>query len=120
MSIIQTQPVGQPGGSTVFTRKLYIVPPTATQGVDSVDITTTIAAKWMVSIRNVVTNDTNVFEVMAVHNNAAALHNISNEVGQHIATFVNVDVFGSFMVLEITNNITDNIEVRVQNITMQL
>ncbi len=120
MSIIQTQPTGQSGGSTGFTRKLYVVPPTVTQGVDSVDITKTIAVKWMVSIRNVVDNTTNVFEVMAVHDNSSARHNISNEVGDSILTLVDVNVLGSFMVLEITNNITDNIEIRVLNITMEL
>jgi hypothetical protein len=119
MSIIQTQPSGSGSSGSSF-RTLYIVPPGVTQGADGVLTNNIIAAKWLISIRNTINNDTSVFEVLATHNTISASHNISNVVGTLISVIVDVKIVASSMVIEITNNISDTIELRIQNITMSI
>jgi hypothetical protein len=120
MTIIMTQPAAGGGSSTFHAdRRLYQIPPTVDQAVDSVDMNSVIVVKWLVSIRDITNNQTCAFEVLSTHNDSIPVHNIHNHIGPTLPIEVRVFTNGSFLILELTNKHDEVVEVRVQNLTMQ-
>ena len=119
MSTIITKPIkSSSSGGTTSTppRKLFVVGSSQYQVVDSVRIVEYVAAKWMVSIKNLTDNTTMMMDVSATHNDIQPYYSQSNILGQPMLLHIQVLIMGgTHMVLQITNNTTSSVEIRVQS-----
>jgi hypothetical protein len=119
MSIIQTHPTQSDSSKQ---RKLYQVAPSITQVADSVEIAKVISVKWWVCLRDIITGQTCSYEVFAVNNPLSGVsYNIANIVGSYlINTTLVTTMGGTHMVISITNNIVNTIEIRISKTTLEL
>lgn len=83
---------------------------------DSVAIATYRSVKWIVTITDSLGGLYKSYEVMAVHNDSTVLFSVYAIVGDTISVFTDVDVNAGQMRLQITNNIANDIDVKVQRI----
>ena len=83
---------------------------------DSVVLATIRSVKWLVTITDSVAGDYKTYEVLAVHNGTTALYSVYGIVGDSISVFTNVVINGANMELELTNNSTNNLDIKVQRI----
>lgn len=118
MSIIHTQPTQTAG---IKERKLFQIASGASQVADSVPIADTISVKWFVSLRDIVTEDTCAYEVFATHNKNDADYNIHNVVGTKLNNNTTVMLMGgTHMVIQITNNNVNTIDIRICKHVLEL
>lgn len=118
MSVILTQPVAVDSTNNGL---LYQLAVGSTQSIDSVPIVDIISVKWFISLRDVVTLQTCVYEVMAIVNGAVVDFNIHNITGTLITNNTEVSLMGgTHMVISITNNTTNVIEIRSSKNVLEL
>ncbi len=83
---------------------------------DSVVAATIRSVKWLVTITDSVAGDYKTYEVLGVHNGTTALYSVYGIVGDSISVFTNVVINGANMELELTNNSTNDLDIKVQRI----
>jgi len=87
-----------------------------TEVADSVLLSAARSVKWIVTITDSVAGDFKSYEVLAVHNGAIVLYSVYGIVGDAISVFTNVVVNVSSMELQLTNNSTNDLTIKVQRI----
>ena len=119
MAFILTKPVGNTGSSSgIFRDDGIIVPPSTTQTVDVVDTSLlSEGVKWIVTIMDNVIGSKNISEVLAIESSSGIKYNRIGFLGDLISHQLNVNLSGSNIELDITNNsISNNIEVNIVRI----
>jgi len=109
MSLIITRPVKSPSGETKITNTVLA---STSKVVDAVDTATSRSVKWVLSITNPTTNDTQTSEVLAQHRNGGSpSHNRFAIIGDPIDLSVNVIINATNLELQITNNEINDIDI---------
>lgn len=115
MSIIFTKPSVAQSSSNVSNRTLFQVPANSNQIIGSVPINITQSVKWWITVTDPNTGKIFSYNITAINMVTDTRHVISNIVGDTFAH--NCDVYimgGTHMVLEITNNIANTIDIRIK------
>jgi len=83
---------------------------------DSVALSAVRSVKWIVTITDSVAGTYKAYEVLAVHNGTTVLHAVYGIVGDTILVITDVAINTPNMELQITNNDTNDLDIKVQRI----
>ena len=120
--IIETSEQGLPGapgldGFGVNQISISDISPSQNVTVDSLPLVSVITVEWNVTVRTVEpTIRTKILKVLATNSSTGPTHSISGSAGDLILFSVDVTNSGSFLELEIQNNESIDIDVRISRI----
>jgi len=119
MSFILTQPISPPAGVNGYTVYNIPVPTTTTVTVDSFPDTLQ-TLKWIVTLIDPIANKMMSYEVLGVNKFGSSLHhNRYSRVGDYVNHVFDLSYSAGSVLVEITNNEPNDIEVSVVRINAQ-
>lgn len=87
---------------------------------DQIQIAVYRSVKWFVTITDAVGLQYKAYEVMAVHNGVTANFSVYSLIGDKLSIFTDVLVVGAFLEIQLTNNSTNDVTVKIQRIATTL
>ena len=87
---------------------------------DQIQIAVYRSVKWFVTITDAVGLQYKAYEVMAVHNCVTANFSVYSLIGDKLSIFTDVLVVGAFLEIQLTNNSTNDVTVKIQRIATTL
>ena len=111
-------PAGAPGldGAGVVEVASGPVPVGDPVVADSIAISLYRSAKWIITVTDSAGGEYKTYEVLAIHKTTTALYSVYSIVGDKISVFTDVSIVGANLELEITNNHSNPIDIKVQRI----
>lgn len=112
-------PVGPSGGATQLNPDP--INPTDTDVVDSLPVADFMAAKWIIHmVTDEGTPRYRALEVLGMYNGTTSFYNVTGAVGEAISAVVVVDLNGTNLELQVTNNEAVDITARILRLAVEL